>query len=176
MFCPRCATQNLDGTKFCRTCGSNLETVALAMAGQSGAAVTNSALSKVGPSWIDKRRQAPKRFIKGGGLLTASALLGVALGVFSHEPDWIIIWLVLVGWMACLGIFSIASGIGDLLESRLLLRELKEASNTFIPPHVNNPLAFADASTSPNLSLPPSVTENTTNLLTKPPAKPENFS
>jgi uncharacterized membrane protein YvbJ len=34
MYCPRCATQNLDGAKFCRACGTNLETVALALAQQ----------------------------------------------------------------------------------------------------------------------------------------------
>ena len=32
MFCPRCAAQNLDDAKFCRACGTNLETVALALA------------------------------------------------------------------------------------------------------------------------------------------------
>lgn len=32
MFCPRCAAQNLDDAKFCRACGTNLETVALEVA------------------------------------------------------------------------------------------------------------------------------------------------
>ena len=31
MYCPRCATQNLDGSKFCRACGTNLETIAIAL-------------------------------------------------------------------------------------------------------------------------------------------------
>ena len=30
MYCPRCATQNLDGAKFCRACGTNLEARLLA--------------------------------------------------------------------------------------------------------------------------------------------------
>ncbi|MBA2732993.1 MAG: zinc-ribbon domain-containing protein, partial [Acidobacteria bacterium] len=31
MYCPRCSAQNLDDAKFCRACGTNLETVALAL-------------------------------------------------------------------------------------------------------------------------------------------------
>ncbi len=34
MFCPRCAAQNLDDAKFCRACGTNLESIALALSGR----------------------------------------------------------------------------------------------------------------------------------------------
>lgn len=34
MFCPKCATQNLDGASFCRTCGANISLVPQAMTGQ----------------------------------------------------------------------------------------------------------------------------------------------
>src|SRR5215216_6676972 len=34
MFCPKCATQNLDATSFCRTCGANISLVPQALTGQ----------------------------------------------------------------------------------------------------------------------------------------------
>ncbi len=35
MFCPKCATQNLDGASFCRGCGANISLVPQAMTGQA---------------------------------------------------------------------------------------------------------------------------------------------
>src|SRR6185295_10670199 len=34
MFCPKCATQNLEGAKFCRSCGANVSLVPQALSGQ----------------------------------------------------------------------------------------------------------------------------------------------
>lgn len=34
MFCPNCATQNLDGASFCRGCGANISLVPQALTGQ----------------------------------------------------------------------------------------------------------------------------------------------
>jgi hypothetical protein len=34
MFCPQCATKNLDGASFCRTCGANISLVPQALTGQ----------------------------------------------------------------------------------------------------------------------------------------------
>ena len=34
MFCPKCATQNLDGASFCRGCGANISLVSQALVGQ----------------------------------------------------------------------------------------------------------------------------------------------
>ena len=34
MFCPKCATQNLEGASFCRVCGANISLVPQALAGQ----------------------------------------------------------------------------------------------------------------------------------------------
>src|SRR5687768_6107375 len=34
MFCPKCATQNLEGAKFCRSCGVNVSLVPQALSGQ----------------------------------------------------------------------------------------------------------------------------------------------
>jgi hypothetical protein len=34
MFCPKCATQNLEGASFCRSCGANISLIPQALAGQ----------------------------------------------------------------------------------------------------------------------------------------------
>ena len=34
MFCPKCATKNLEGTSFCRSCGANISLVPQALTGQ----------------------------------------------------------------------------------------------------------------------------------------------
>ena len=34
MFCPKCATQNVDGASFCRACGANISLVPQALTGQ----------------------------------------------------------------------------------------------------------------------------------------------
>src|SRR5215510_6500870 len=34
MFCPKCATNNLDGASFCRGCGANISLVPQALTGQ----------------------------------------------------------------------------------------------------------------------------------------------
>src|SRR5215211_1964570 len=34
MFCPKCASQNLDGASFCRGCGANISLVPQALTGQ----------------------------------------------------------------------------------------------------------------------------------------------
>jgi hypothetical protein len=34
MFCPKCATQNLEGASFCRACGANISLVPQALTGQ----------------------------------------------------------------------------------------------------------------------------------------------
>lgn len=34
MFCPKCATQNVEGASYCRTCGANISLVPQALTGQ----------------------------------------------------------------------------------------------------------------------------------------------
>lgn len=162
MYCPRCAAPNEDRTKFCRKCGTSLEAVALALVDESP---YQKAIQR------NRHAEALKRIVQGGGLLTASSLLGLLLRIFSREPDWIIIWLVLVGWVAVWGVLSLAAGIGIMLESRLLPDERPGKLSTSYSPILNGESRSA-IDTAPNLTLPPSVTENTTSLLVDPQTTP----
>lgn len=178
MYCPRCATQNLDDAKFCRACGTNLEAVALALINQYHPAqrgVDEDSIAKAEERWLEKRSEGTGKIVKGAGLLGASLLIGVALGLFSNQADWIIIWVGLVGWMACWGFIELTSGIHALFESRFMTRQMKQkTTGTAIQSSTgDDQKLLPDAPTTNRLGIPPSVTERTTELLANqpPPSK-----
>ena len=151
MFCPRCAAQNLDDAKFCRGCGTGLESVALALSGEFQAPT----------SWMELRKSGLARIVRGGGLLSASVLVGAAMGIFSGLNDWIFVWIVFAGWMACWGVFATIGGITDLIDSNFKRRqEESELGSSSLKQRqlVNRELATAQIA-------PPSVAEQTTRSL-----------
>ena len=173
MFCPRCAAQNLDDAKFCRACGTNLETVALALADQYHPAKRDAGLAEDPfQSWLKTRTESINKISKGFGLLVSSLLIGVALGLFSNTHDWIIIWMAMVGWMAVIGIISMVTGTASLMESRFMRRQLGQGSEVFSQPGkalpANDRVVLNEATTAPILRPQPSVTEHTTTRLIKP--------
>lgn len=174
MYCPRCATQNLDDAKFCRACGTNLEAVALALSGQHSVAQASkdeARKAETEDTWMEKRLEAVGSIVKASGLLAASLLIGVALGLFSNQKDWIIIWVGLAGWMACWGVISLTSGIHALIESKYMLRRLEKTANgaatTGQLSSADEARMLPDMLAAPGLSSPASVTEQTTEPLVK---------
>jgi len=173
MFCPRCAAQNLDDAKFCRACGTNLETVALALADKYYAVKKGTGKAEDPfANWLETRQEGIDKIVKGIGWFASSMLIGVALGLFSNTNDWIIIWMCLVGWMAVLGIISLVTGTAGLMESRFMRRQLAQASGAAAlpiqPPPAGDPMMINEAVTSPMLRPQSSVTEHTTTRLVKP--------
>lgn len=172
MFCPRCAAQNLDDAKFCRACGTNLETVALALADKYHPAKNESGrIQDPFERWLGTRKRSVNKIARGIGWFVSSLLIAVALGLFSNAADWIIIWMVMVGWMAVVGIISIVSGTAGLMESRFLRRQLGQQW-TSVPPVQPLPagerVAMNGPLTTPISSPQSSVTEHTTTRLIKP--------
>ena len=168
MFCPRCSAQNADDTKFCRACGTNLATVCLALTDPQQ--LSEATLERLANISFAKRRKAISNLIHGTGWVSASTVIGVALGLFSNTNDWIYVWLGLASWMACWGIILWSQGINKLVEARSLQRELGMASNG-IPRRATHELADKEsqalpgAPTTNKLGRPASVTERTTDLL-----------
>ena len=160
MYCPRCAAQNLDDAKFCRGCGTSLESVALALSGQYQPAAESGEYPK---DWLAVRHEGVQRLIRGTGLLGAALLIGVALGLFSNTNDWIIIWLVFVGWMAAWGVISLVSGIGSMAEAKFLQKRIEQSQEHFLGRHNKG---FGTAELPPaQPGIPLSVTEHTTRAL-----------
>lgn len=125
MYCPQCATQNPDGVRFCRSCGMELEAVALALRDQptqsSGVTRKKSEVEE----WLEKRSKGIKKISTGISLLIVSVLIGVAMAFFvpSHIP-WIVVWAIFVGWMAMMGAVELGNGIAGMLEAKNRLRML----------------------------------------------------
>ena len=167
MFCPRCATQNSDDTKFCRGCGTNLATVSLALSDPQQ--LSTAALEKVASISSVKRRDGISKLIHGTGWIGASTVVGVALGLFSNTNDWIFVWLGLAAWMACVGIIFWSQGINKLIEAHYLSREVKSAAaeSAFVNQQIGKGEPAAEVKKTNELGRPGSVTDRTTELLNR---------
>jgi len=173
--------QNLDGAKFCRACGTNLETVALALAQKLHPAHSDKQAAKnsqAGKNKLEKRSEGLTKIVRASGLIGASALIGAMLALFSNQPDWILIWMIFAGWMACWGVMWLVSGIAALIESRFTPLQARHTAEETVCQ--TTPLGSRDdqeilpTHAAPRLSLPSSITEHTTELLNgqQPTSKP----
>lgn len=130
MYCPQCATPNAADVKFCRSCGRELEAVALALSGKPAPikADANKSESKTEKDWLEKRIEGVSGVTRGAILLTVSLLIGLAMALFipsSFDAPWFIMWIVFFGWLAVWGGIEMAYGISSVLESKSRLSLLK---------------------------------------------------
>jgi zinc-ribbon domain len=175
MYCPQCATPNPDDVKFCRSCGRELEALALILSGKSAKTVkqdTNKNEPKTAQDWLEKRIEGVSGVTRGSILLTVSLLIGLAMALFipsSFEAPWFMLWIVFFGWLAVWGGIEMAYGISSVLESKSRLRllnlagkdsvdEIKQQLPSGEPSPIMSPSAFRP-------SPPMSVTDGTTRHL-----------
>ena len=81
MFCPKCATQNVDGAHFCRSCGANISLVPQALTGQ----LMPPPMTEVGGSYRKRRReltleQPVQNFFLGIAFVIISIVLSRTIG------------------------------------------------------------------------------------------------
>ena len=175
MFCPQCATPNADDVKFCRSCGTELEAVALIVSGKSAGARkkdTNKIEPKSKNDWLEKQIEGVSGITRGSILLTVSLLIGIAMALFipsSFDAPWFLLWTVFFGWLAVWGGIEMAYGVGSVLEAKSRLRLMKLAGKDSLetldqqlssgnPSPIMSPAAFRP-------SPPLSVTDGTTRQL-----------
>lgn len=133
MFCPQCATPNVDDVKFCRSCGRELEALALILTGKSAESVRkdpSQSEPKGEKDWLEKQIEGVSGLTRGSILLTVSLLIGVAMALFipsSFDAPWFLLWIVFFGWLAVWGGIEMAYGVGNLLEAKSKLHLLKLA-------------------------------------------------
>jgi uncharacterized membrane protein YvbJ len=81
MYCPECATQNLEAAKFCRVCGTNLEVISLALRGNPQTQVNQAKTEEQGlaknSDWVRKKAQGTRSVVQGSVLLGVSSLIGL---------------------------------------------------------------------------------------------------
>ena len=149
MFCPKCATQNVDGAHFCRSCGANISLVPQALTGQ----LTQPPMTEVGGSYRKRRReltleQPVQNFFIGMAFVIISIVLSRTIGQ---------VWWF---WMLIPAFSLMAKGVAQYI--RLKDHEKRTAlaappvSRSFVEP----PRAHEELSSSVT-----SVTEGTTRHL-----------
>ena len=75
MFCPKCATQNIDGASFCRSCGANISLIPQALTGQLPTAQTDENVD-----W-DSRRWRRRRHAQDGPPSLEKGIVNVFMGL-----------------------------------------------------------------------------------------------
>jgi zinc-ribbon domain len=160
MFCPKCATQNLEGASFCRVCGANISLVPQALAGQpvqSNAEETEAACAPFAGRRRREREltldQAFKKMFMGVAFVLVALALSRSIGA-----GW---WF----WMLIPAFSLMGTGVAQYLR-------LKEKRDSFSAPRAfpdrvaaPPPRDFPRRNTGELVPPPPSVTEGTTRHL-----------
>ena len=150
MFCPQCSTPNQDSAKFCRTCGTNLEVVALALAGHPP---TEHSLAAAAEANLKKRSEATGNVVQGSILLSFSLLIGFLGFLFTRGRfPWLMIWTVFFSWMACWGAISISIGLSGLIGAKLTSGSPNPTPDSYTPLGDSEKHAFPPASVTDHMT------------------------
>lgn len=160
MFCPKCATQNVDGASFCRVCGANISLVPQALTGQ----LVASNQKEVSPDRQSRRKERAEPTIDEvvRNLFMGIAFVVVSILVSRYAPGGSVWWF----WMLIPAFTFFGKGVADLVR----LKQKKQITTTTTPtlPTLMNAVRPSDlpAPRTGELMPPvPSVTEGTTRHL-----------
>lgn len=159
MYCPNCATQNTEDTKFCRLCGANLGLVSQALSGQ---------LPEMQPRRRERRnrhgryREDPKISNGINKTFVGIGFLVAAFGAMLFAPAGKIWWF----WLLIPAFATIGKGIAEIVAAKFEQGQLPESppNPTPVPP-AHRPAVAPRRDTGELLPSPPSVTEHTTRQL-----------
>lgn len=164
MFCPKCASQNLDGASFCRTCGANISLVKQALTGELATmpeAEPEGRLSRRQRSRQGKELRldhAFKNIFMGVAFLLVAIALSFTIGKF-----W---WF----WMLIPAFSMLGTGLAQFI--RIKEQEKKAAQRSIPAQPIPTPLQppsqihqLPPRNTGEIVAPPPSVTEGTTRHL-----------
>ena len=166
MFCPKCATQNLEGARFCRACGADISLVPQALSGQLP--VQQRAVEDDDEYYGRRRhrKRGKKPSLEEGikSLFMGIGFIMVAFAAREYAPAGNVWWF----WMFIPAVAMIGGGIGQIVR-------VKSNQNATLQPAAQpTPQAFSSApraaelpprNTSELVPPPPSVTEGTTRHL-----------
>lgn len=163
MYCPQCATGNLDNASFCRGCGANISLVSQALTGSVPAAPVPTGWDEYSS---DKRRRGKELpSIEKGikNIFMGVAFLLAALGAFRFAPGGKNWWF----WLLIPAFAMLGGGVAEMMR-------FKMGKNAALPAAPEPNAVPAAASPRPHalprrntaeLIQPPSVTEGTTRHL-----------
>ena len=158
MFCPKCATQNLDGASYCRSCGANISLVPNALSGQLPLAQSEDHdFGRRG-----RRRGKEARMdnaFRSAFMGIAFLLVSIALSFSPMGRGW---WF----WMLIPAFSMMGSGVAQYIRAK------EQQQRALGPGNFNQPVnpappreVFPARNTGELMAPPPSVTEGTTRHL-----------
>ena len=150
MFCPKCATQNLDGASFCRTCGANISLVPQALTGQIALPPDEEV---PGRKRKHGRELTLEHAVKNVFLGIAFLLIAIALSRTGMGTGW---WF----WMLLPAFSLMGTGVAQCIR----VREREKRQLLHAPP-VARAFPERPRSTDELMAPVPSVTEGTTRHL-----------
>jgi hypothetical protein len=164
MYCPKCATENLETARYCRACGTDISLVPQALTGHLPAAVEEES-DDDSHDWSGKRKRKNKRPMSMEKSITnifmGLGFLALALAL-SRSPVGMFWWY----WMLIPAFSMMGGGVAGLVRAR------REEQRRFpaAGPMVASTLPPARASALPprntsEILQPPSITEGTTRHL-----------
>jgi hypothetical protein len=150
MFCPKCATQNLDGASFCRTCGANISLVPQALTGQLA---TPPSADLGGGRRRRNREPTLDQGLKHVFMGMAFLIISIALSRSGMGNGW---WF----WLLLPAFSLMGTGIAQCIRAR----EREKHTSLYAPP-VNPSFPDRPRNTDQLMAPVPSVTEGTTRHL-----------
>lgn len=116
MFCPKCATQNVDGASFCRSCGANISLIPHALSGQLPTVTADDDRGDYGRGdWRRHRRNRPPSIDAGiRNLVMGIAFVVVAILVAMYSPGAWTWWY----WLLIPASTFIGRGISDIVRAK----------------------------------------------------------
>jgi zinc-ribbon domain len=157
MFCPKCATQNVEGASFCRSCGANVSLIPQALSGQLPTARANEAIER---AFGRKRRKEPSLDEAIRHLVMGIAFVVVSILIGRYSPGGWTWWY----WMLIPAATFLGRGISDIVR----LQQAKTVPATFAQPQMSpgtRPPSLPVQRTGELMAPVPSVTEGTTRHL-----------
>lgn len=155
MYCPKCATQNAEDTKFCRSCGTNLSLVPQALTGR----LPEAPLGRGRRRDRHHDRGGPPNLAKGiTNVFMGIGFLLVSFGSFFFAPAGRLWWF----WMLIPAFALLGKGVAEIVSARYgpNLTQGKNQATMSTSTRTGELPPRNDA-----LFPPPSVTEQTTRQL-----------
>src|SRR6266850_535244 len=162
MFCPKCATQNLEGASFCRVCGANISLIPQALSGQLPQAREDEDVELSGRARRRHRRREASldSVFKNVFMGIAFLLVSMALAFSRMGTGW---WF----WMLIPAFSMMGTGVAQYIRLKETQRQSVPTGNvrqpSLQPPRQVD--AFPTRATGELVPPPPSVTEGTTRHL-----------
>lgn len=172
MYCPQCATDNLDSSSFCRGCGANISMVSQALSGQLPVHDAEESGSRDSRRRRRSRDRSEEPNLEKGvkNIFMGLAFVFVALAARRYMPGAFTWWF----WLFIPAFAMLGGGVAELLkvkmgkDARLSAAPTADSVQSALPVEPQRQAALPQRNTSELIQPPPSVTEGTTRHLETP--------